>query len=261
MRNFYLILLLLSITFASCFANDKWFVIIHENANADVVKQIPEYAEFAKKGTYFSNFHALTNPSQPNYIGLIAGDTFQPPLYKDHTVNFPNEDHPEANSTIIDLIEEKGLSWKVYLENYPSPGFTGDSNLTIDTYSVVNDFAITSGKAVGNYPANYAMFGPQKSFPEAQLIATANLDGTPEHDQDFAGKIVLISREGLSPSEKVKNAERFGAIGALIFNTPKVRDHLLKVDFFIQMVRSMQFLSPHLASPILTDSIFSRNCA
>lgn len=198
---------------------DKWFVVIHENTSAAAALSVPEYAEFASKGTYFSNYHAITHPSQPNYIAMIAGDTFEPPFYDDNVVDFPNPDRPDANSTIIDLIEARGLSWKVYLENYPSPGSPDEFALFIEPNGVIWDFVVTSGPAAGNYSAQRSTFGPQIGLPEATLIATPNLDGTPGPGQDFTGKIVLVSRGTFLFTDKVKNAQNAGAVGVIIYNT------------------------------------------
>ncbi|MCE5295165.1 MAG: hypothetical protein LLF94_11210 [Chlamydiales bacterium] len=193
---------------------------MHENADASQVLSVPQYADFAARGTYFSNFFAITHPSQPNYIGLIAGDTFEPPFYDDDPVDFPNADHPEANSTIIDLIEEKGLSWKVYIENYPDGGTTDDFAFFVYPLGApIWDFQVTSGPAAGDYPAAQASFGAQTGLPSATLIATPNLDGTPGMGQDFTGKIVLILRGSFSFTSKAKNAQDAGAIGVIIYNS------------------------------------------
>ncbi len=199
---------------------DKWFVVIHENADAATVLSVPEYADFANRGTYFSNYSAITHPSQPNYIGLIAGDTFEPPFYDDDPVDFPNPDHPEANSTIIDLIEAKGLSWKVYIENYPAGGTTDDFSFFVYPLGgVVWDFEVTSGPATGEYPAIQALFGAQTGLPAATLTATSNLDGTPEVPGQFVGKIVLVSRGTFAFTDKAKNAQDAGAVGVIIYNS------------------------------------------
>lgn len=199
---------------------DKWFVVIHENSDASQVLSVPEYAEFAKKGTYFSNYSAIAHPSQPNYIGLIAGDTFEPPYYDDDPVDFPNADRPDADSTIIDLIEAKGLSWKVYIENYPEGGTTDDfAFFTYPLGGIAWDFTVTSGPAKGHFPAIQALFGAQTGLPSATIIATPNLDGTPGPGQNFTGKIVLISRGAFNFTVKAKNAQNAGAIGVIIYNS------------------------------------------
>jgi len=199
---------------------EKWFVVIHENTDYDSALTVSDYTDFASKGTLFSNYHALTHPSQPNYIGMIAGDTFENEIdYGDDVVDFPNPDAPNANSTIIDLIENKGLSWKVYIENYPEGGTTDDFAFFVYTFGLFAIMGVESGPANGFYSAQQAVFGPQTPLPSATLIATSNLDGTPEVGQDFTGKIVVVSRGAFTFQTKVKNAQDAHAIGVIIYNS------------------------------------------
>lgn len=199
---------------------DKWFVVIHENADYLKTLSVSDYTDFASKGTLFTNYHALTHPSQPNYIGMIAGDTFENELdYGNEIVDFPNPDAPNANSTIIDLIENKGLSWKVYIENYPEGGTTDDFSFFVYTFGLYAIMGVESGPANGFYSAQQAIYGPQTPLPSTTLIETSNLDGTPGPGQDFTGKIVVVSRGGFPFTTKTKNAQNAGAIGVIIYNS------------------------------------------
>lgn len=64
------------------------------------------------------NFNAITHPSEPNYVCAGGGSNFG--IDNDDYYNIP------ANvTTIYDLLEKKGLTWKVYQENIPSVGYTG----------------------------------------------------------------------------------------------------------------------------------------
>jgi hypothetical protein len=64
------------------------------------------------------NFNALTHPSEPNYVAAAGGQYFG--INQDYYYNIP------ANvSTVYDLLEKKGLTWKVYEESIPNPGYTG----------------------------------------------------------------------------------------------------------------------------------------
>ena len=65
-----------------------------------------------------TNYNAITHPSQPNYIASAAGSNLG-------VVTDSNYNIPASVKTIYDLIENKGLTWKLYQENLPSPGFTG----------------------------------------------------------------------------------------------------------------------------------------
>ena len=76
-------------------------------------------AWLAKKGITLSSYYGLTHPSQPHYIAGISGDYYG--LDNDNTVNIP------ANvSTVVDLLEDKGISWGHYMEDMPETGFQGD---------------------------------------------------------------------------------------------------------------------------------------
>src|SRR4051812_41136465 len=52
---------------------DRAIFVMFENANyADAIKQ-PFFRQLADHGAHFSNFLALTHPSQGNYVGLTSG--------------------------------------------------------------------------------------------------------------------------------------------------------------------------------------------
>jgi hypothetical protein len=60
---------------------------------------------------------ALAHPSLPNYLALLGGSTFG--ITSDCT-----QCHV-AGPNLIDQLERAGISWKAYLEGYPSSCFTG----------------------------------------------------------------------------------------------------------------------------------------
>lgn len=92
----------------------KVFIVVLENeSSSNALKE--EYLNsgdnsLTKRGAYLSNFTAATHPSQPNYIAMVAGDTF------DHKTN---SDLNLSEKSIVDLLEAKGISWKAYAEGYP----------------------------------------------------------------------------------------------------------------------------------------------
>jgi acid phosphatase len=71
-----------------------------------------------KSGVLLTSYYGLTHPSQPNYIASVGGDYFG--LNSDGVVDIP----PNV-STVVDLFDTKGISWKEYLEGLPNPGFQG----------------------------------------------------------------------------------------------------------------------------------------
>jgi acid phosphatase len=73
---------------------------------------------FAKKGITLTNINSVTHPSEPNYMSVVGGDYFC--LDGD-----PFTAVPENVSTVVDLLEDKGISWSIYQEDMPYTGFEG----------------------------------------------------------------------------------------------------------------------------------------
>ncbi|CAG8741047.1 34021_t:CDS:2 [Gigaspora margarita] len=74
----------------------------------------PYLAYLGSQGILLSNYHAVWHPSQPNYIAMIRAS-------KSGVLTDFNQDVEGAS--LPDLLEEKGISWKAYMENYPGNGF------------------------------------------------------------------------------------------------------------------------------------------
>jgi phospholipase C len=115
MLKFVLVFLLMQNAFAGNNFN-KVLVIIFENTDfKDALKQ-PYFSSLVKEGALATNYHALTHPSQPNYIGLIAGSTFN--VRTDRNANL-NQRH------LGDILEDAKKDWKVYAEGFPGNCFLG----------------------------------------------------------------------------------------------------------------------------------------
>ena len=96
-------------------------VVMLENAlRADVLAN-RYMSELRKKGAFLGNSYGVTHSSQPNYIAAVGGDTFG--LYDDTPgyVQWIYESWPNDPpvSSIADLLEAAGLTWKNYAENLP----------------------------------------------------------------------------------------------------------------------------------------------
>jgi len=95
---------------------DRILIFMFENHAYDEVIQNPDFSKFAKMGRQFTNYYAITHPSQPNYWCQTAGDYFG--------INSDNNfDLDKTN--IVDLLESKQISWKAYMEDYPGNCFAG----------------------------------------------------------------------------------------------------------------------------------------
>lgn len=97
---------------------DRAMIVIFENTNYSATMKQPYFAKLAKDGANFSNFLAITHPSQGNYVALTSGSLNG--VRNDKTVDIDS-------TNIADLLEAKGLTWKVYAEGYPGGCFKGTS--------------------------------------------------------------------------------------------------------------------------------------
>ncbi|KAF2676283.1 phosphoesterase-domain-containing protein [Lentithecium fluviatile CBS 122367] len=99
-------------------AFDRLAIVWLENTDYDLAAGDPNLAWLAKKGITLSNHFAVTHPSMPNYAAAISGDYYG--INHDDMIAIPSN-----FSTIVDLLEEKGISWGEYQEDMPYTGFEG----------------------------------------------------------------------------------------------------------------------------------------
>jgi len=99
-------------------AFDRFAIIWLENADYDLAAGDPNLAWLAKKGISLTNHFAVTHPSMPNYAAAISGDYYG--INHDDQIAIPSN-----VSTLVDLLEDKGISWGEYQEDMPSVGFQG----------------------------------------------------------------------------------------------------------------------------------------
>lgn len=88
----------------------KAVLVLFENTPMDKALQNPAFKALVQEGAVLTNYSAVTNPSQPNYIALMAGDTLG--VLADNNVNL-------SQKNIADLLEQRGLTWRAYAEGYP----------------------------------------------------------------------------------------------------------------------------------------------
>jgi hypothetical protein len=73
-----------------------------------------------QRGILLTNEYGVGTPSQPNYIAPASGDNF----------GLNSDSYIQVNqnvSTIVDLLEDRGVSWSDYNEGLPYSGFDGFS--------------------------------------------------------------------------------------------------------------------------------------
>ena len=96
---------------------DHVIVVVMENQGTRQALADSNIAALVKEGAWFSNYHGLAHPSQPNYLALVGGSTFG--IEHDHTPP------PIKARSIVDRLEQKRLTWKAYAEDYPGGCYLG----------------------------------------------------------------------------------------------------------------------------------------
>lgn len=99
-------------------AFDRFAVVWLENTDYTLAAGDPNLAWLAKKGITLSNHFAVTHPSMPNYAAAISGDYYG--INHDDMIAIPSN-----VSTVVDLLEAKGICWGEYQEDMPYTGFEG----------------------------------------------------------------------------------------------------------------------------------------
>lgn len=113
-------------------AFDRIVQIWLENTDYDKAAADPNMQWLASQGILLTNFWATTHPSEPNYIAVVGGDNF----------GMDNDDFNQIASnisTVVDLLDYKGISWGEYQEDMPYTGYIG-FNFTNQQNTSHNDY-------------------------------------------------------------------------------------------------------------------------
>ncbi|KAI8059173.1 phosphoesterase family-domain-containing protein [Gongronella butleri] len=95
---------------------DRVVVIVLANGNYDDVTKDVYFSSLPTRhnGLLLTNYEAVAHPSQPNYVGMISGSSSG--VMMDLKTNI------KGRESIVDALEDKGISWKAYQEDYPDDG-------------------------------------------------------------------------------------------------------------------------------------------
>ncbi|KAI9651146.1 hypothetical protein NHQ30_001183 [Ciborinia camelliae] len=99
-------------------AFDNFMQIWFENTDFDNAAEDPNFKKTAEMGITLNKYFAVTHPSEPNYMAAVGGDYFG--LDSD-----PFTVVPENVSSVLDLLEDKGITWGLYQEDQPYTGYEG----------------------------------------------------------------------------------------------------------------------------------------
>ncbi|KAI0246091.1 phosphoesterase family-domain-containing protein [Lactifluus subvellereus] len=97
---------------------NRFIQIWLENTDFKTANSSATFRALAAQGIFLNKYYAVTHPSEPNYIAAVGGSFFG--MGDDALYHIP----PNI-STIVDLLEEKKISWASYQENLPFDGFEG----------------------------------------------------------------------------------------------------------------------------------------
>ncbi|KAF8495810.1 phosphoesterase family-domain-containing protein [Hysterangium stoloniferum] len=114
-------------------AFDRFIFVLFENTAFAVSNTSPVLTQLKQQGILLTNYFSLAHPSEPNYLTFSGGSTFGLP--DDSFITIP----PNV-TTVVDLLEDKGIAWATYQENMPCDGYNGN------TFSSVN-YLNTSSQA------------------------------------------------------------------------------------------------------------------
>jgi phosphatidylinositol-3-phosphatase len=101
-------------------ATQPVIVIVFENQDESTIadpESLPYYHSLVAQGALSHDYQGIAHPSQPNYFALFSGST------QDVT---DNHLHDITAPTIADQLDEAGMTWRVFAENYPGDCFLGE---------------------------------------------------------------------------------------------------------------------------------------
>ena len=91
---------------------DRVLIVMFENQYRNYVMQDAFMEKLARAGASMNNYFGCFHPSQTNYIASLAGEVCA-------VTNDDPPTKPLLQQTLVNLLEEKSVSWKAYMEAYP----------------------------------------------------------------------------------------------------------------------------------------------
>jgi hypothetical protein len=207
----------------------KVMIIVFENTNySDVLKQ-PYFSSLIARGALLTNFSGVAHPSQPNYIAMISGSTHA--VISDLNVNIDDKH-------VGDLLEAKGMGWKVYAESYPGGCFLGSRS---GDY-VRKHVPFLSFKNVQSDPARC-----QRIVDASALNADVQSGKVPEYSM----YIPNLKSDGHDTGVAFADKWFAATFGPLLKDPKFTQDMLLVVTFD----ESETYIGNHVATILVGDSV------
>jgi hypothetical protein len=188
---------------------NRVILVVLENTNYQEALQQPFMKSLAGSGALLTNFEAEDHPSQPNYIAMISGSTLG--VSDDSSVDL-------GGRHLGDLLEDKGLDWRTYAEDFPGNCFLGSKR--------------------GNYARKHVPF---LSFTNVQNNAKrcAKIVNATQFDADlkanrlpeFSLYVPNLKNDGHDTSPAYADRWLSGKFGALLADANTMKNTLFVVTF------------------------------
>jgi len=171
---------------------DRFVTVWLENTDFKDAMSDPSLTALAKQGIELDNYFALTHPSEPNYVASVGGEYFG--IDNDNTNRVP------ANvSSIVDLLEDKGITWAEYQEDMPSTAFagnfanprTGNSDYVRKHNPLIMFDSVVNSPARSQFIKNFTLFNQDLAanrLPQWMFITPNMTNDGHDTDVTFAGK-------------------------------------------------------------------------
>jgi hypothetical protein len=139
---------------------DYVVVILMENHSYSEVYGTGMYmTQLADQNVNLTNFQYVDHPSEPNYLAIIAGQTFNPPSGDD-------EYHVFDAVNVVDRLESVGLTWRAYSESASGLCDTRNPDIRHVPFLFFADLV--------NNPVRCGRVVPTSPDSDAELVAELN---------------------------------------------------------------------------------------
>lgn len=162
LRGYSLVMLLAISAVANAAPLNHIMVIFGENTNYSTAKAQPYLATLASNYAEFTNYHAVTHPSQPNYMALACGAVVVSGDPGCTNVNATN---------LADLLDQANVNWREYMETMTTPCVDTPG---LNGYASKHDYLVnfTDIKTSAARLANIKGFTANNSATYSELLGT-----------------------------------------------------------------------------------------
>ncbi|KAF2669114.1 phosphoesterase-domain-containing protein [Microthyrium microscopicum] len=196
----------------------RFYQVWLENTDYSAAAGDPNQIALSKLGITLTNYWAVTHPSEPNYVASVAGDYFGMDNDDFHAI-------PSNISTVVDLLDTKGISWAEYQEGAPYAGFQGFNYSNQKTFA--NNYVRKHNPLIifQSVTSNATRISQIKNFTSLASDVAANT--LPQ----WAFITPNMTNDGHDTNVTFASKWESSAIGALINNTSFMNGTLLLLTF------------------------------